>query len=71
MDFMLDQLVRGRRIRILNVLDEFSRVCHADHVDTSIPGAKVVRILEAAAAEHGLPESILSDNGSGITDSKD
>ncbi|MQG58009.1 MAG: transposase family protein [SAR202 cluster bacterium] len=44
MDFMSDQLADGRRIRVLNVLDDFSRRCLASEVDTSLPGLRVCRV---------------------------
>jgi len=46
MDFVSDQLANGRRIRVLNVLDDFSRRCLAAEVDTSLPGLRVCRVLE-------------------------
>lgn len=71
MDFLLVQLESGTRVRILNSLDEFSRVCGAAHVATSSSGVWVVNILEAAPAQHWLPASILSDSRSEFTGMKD
>ena len=45
MDFMSDQLSSGRRIRLFNVIDDFTRQCHTITVDTSIGGQRVAREL--------------------------
>lgn len=63
MDFMLDTLADGRRFRTLNVLDIVTRECLAIEVDTSLPGARVVRVLEQLVARHGAPKQITIDNG--------
>lgn len=64
MDFMADSLVNGRRIRLLNVVDDFTRECLAAELDTSIPGARVARVLDQVGVERGgLPEVITVDNG--------
>ena len=64
MDFVSDALESGRRIRCLTVVDDFTRECLAIEVDTSLPGLRVVRVLERIAAERGgLPEAIVLDNG--------
>ena len=63
MDFMSDQLADGRRIRVLNVLDDFSRRCLASEVDTSLPGLRVCRLLDELVTRHGRPGSLLVDNG--------
>ena len=44
LDFMSDALEDGRRFRVLNVIDDFSRECLAAVVDTSIGGARVARV---------------------------
>ena len=46
LDFVSDTLVSGRRIRILAVVDDFTRECLALVVDTSLSGARVARELE-------------------------
>jgi putative transposase len=63
MDFMQDVLSDGRRFRTLNVLDIASRECLAIEVDTSLPGQRVVRLLDHLAAWHGKPRRITVDNG--------
>jgi putative transposase len=64
MDFMTDCMATGRRLRTLNIVDDFTRECPAIEVDTSLPGARVVRVLEKLAVTRGLPETIVMDNGS-------
>ena len=63
MDFMQDSLASGRPFRTLNIIDLASRECLAIEVDTSLPGARVVRVLERLCAQHGRPRTITSDNG--------
>lgn len=64
MDFVEDALADGRQLRTLTIVDEFSRECPRIEVDTSLPGLRVVRVLdELAAARGGNPGSLLVDNG--------
>lgn len=63
MDFMHDSLSTGRSFRILNVLDEFHRACLATEVDLSLPGERVVRVLDRLIEEQGKPKEIWVDNG--------
>ncbi len=63
MDFMHDSLSTGRSSRILNVLDEFHRACLATEVDLSLPGERVVRVLDRLIEEQGKPKEIWVDNG--------
>lgn len=63
LDFISDQLADYRRFRILNVVDDHSKVCPGQIVDLSIPGARLARFLDELALTHGLPEEIILDNG--------
>jgi putative transposase len=63
MDFQHDLLATGQRFRSLNIVDDFSRECPAIEVDTSLPGVRVVRVLERLAETRGLPKEIIVDNG--------
>jgi putative transposase len=63
MDFISDALSEGRKFRSLNIVDDYSRECLATEVDTSIPGARVVRVVERLREERGLPEVMVMDNG--------
>ena len=62
-DFVSDALAWGRRIRLFTVVDVFTREALAIEVDTSLPGGRVVRVLERVAAERGVPDEIVLDNG--------
>jgi putative transposase len=63
MDFMVDTLADGRGFRTLNIVDDYTRECVAIEVDRSLPGARVVRVLERLQASLGLPRRIVMDNG--------
>ncbi len=67
MDFVHDSLDNGRKIRTLNIVDDFTRECLAIEVDTSISGKKVAKVLERLRIERGLPDALLTDNGSEFT----
>ena len=62
-DFMHDTLYVGRRFRVLNILDEGVREALAIEIDTSLPGERVVRVLEQVKSWRGKPEAIRCDNG--------
>jgi len=64
MDFMTDALADGRRFRVLNVVDDFSRECLAAEPGRSLTGRHVVEILDRLVEQRGAPEAIVSDNGS-------
>jgi putative transposase len=63
MDFVSDTLANGRTFRALTVVDEFSRESLAIEVDTSLPGLRVIRVLERLFAEGRRPEAIRVDYG--------
>jgi len=67
LDFLSDAFVDGRRFRILAVVDDFTRECLALVADTSLPGLRVVRELEAIVARRGRPAMCVSDNGTELT----
>jgi putative transposase len=67
LDFVSDAIADGRRIRMMTVVDEYTRVCLGIVVDTSLSGARVSRELDRIIDEHGKPETILSDNGTEFT----
>ncbi|MEH6759360.1 MAG: integrase core domain-containing protein [Parasphingorhabdus sp.] len=62
LDFVHDQLVTGRRFRVLNIVDDVTRECLRAVPDTSISGRRVVRELADLIAERGKPGMIVSDN---------
>ena len=63
MDFVHDAVAGGRTIRCLNVVDDCTRESLAIEVDTSLPGERVVRVLEELAITRALPKEIVLDNG--------
>jgi len=63
MDFVNDCLSNGKVIRMLTLVDDYTRECLAMEVDTSLGGLRVCRVLDRAAAQRGLPEAIVLDNG--------
>jgi putative transposase len=65
MDFVSDQLANGRRYRVLNVVDDFSREYVLKVVDFSISGQRVARELDRIARR--LPKTIVCDNGPEFT----
>lgn len=67
MDFTQDSLASGRQFRTLNVIDTFTRECLVIEVDHSLPGARVVRVLQRLVDLHGQPDAIRIDNGSEFT----
>lgn len=63
MDFMHDNLASGRKFRTLNLMDGFTRESPRIEVDTSLPGLRVMRVLEEIAQQRGYPKAIQVDNG--------
>jgi putative transposase len=67
LDFVHDVLETGQRVRVLSVLDAYTRECLALEVDTSFASRRVTRVLERLIAERGRPESLRCDNGPELT----
>lgn len=67
MDFVSDTLYHGRKFRVFNLIDDFSRESIVQHVDISITGLRLVRIFENLKAHRVLPEQLVCDNGSEFT----
>lgn len=63
MDFVSDALGDGRRFRAFTLVDDCTRESPAIEVDVSLPGERLVRVLDAVAAERGYPTAIVCDNG--------
>jgi putative transposase len=63
-DFVHDTTRRGGKLRMLNIIDEYTRECLCIHVDRQINARKVKKIFSKLIDEHGAPEHIRSDNGS-------
>lgn len=63
MDFTRDSLMSGRKYRTLNLMDGYTREALAIEVDTSLPGPRVVGVLERLRELRGVPERLQVDNG--------
>ena len=63
LDFMQDSLGSGRKVRLLNVIDDCTRECLCIEVATGFSGLHVTRVLDRLCQQRGRPETIRSDNG--------
>ena len=63
MDFVSDALGDGRKFRALTLVDDCTRESPAIEVDVSLPGERIVRVLDRVAAERGYPNAVVCDNG--------
>lgn len=62
--FVCNQLASGRRFRVFNIVDHFSRECVVQITDFSISGKRLVRELDQLARTRPLPGTIVLDNAS-------
>jgi putative transposase len=67
LDFVHDAVECGRTIRVLSVVDAYTRECLALEVDTSFASRRVTRVLDGIMAERGQPLAIRCDNGPELT----
>ena len=67
LDFVHDQLAKGQRFRVLNIVEDVTRKCLAAIPDTSISGCRVALELTAIIERRGKPGMIVSDNGTELT----
>jgi len=67
MDFTQDAFASGRKFRTLNLMEGFTRYALRIEVDTSLPGLRVVRVLEELKTRGRKPEAIVIDNGTEFT----
>jgi putative transposase len=63
LDFTEDCLASGRKFRTANLKDDCTRECPAILADFSLPGSRVVAMLEDVARERGYPDILVVDNG--------
>ena len=63
MDFVAQRLPDGRWIRVLTVVDQFTRECLTLFADTALSGEKVATALDKVVNQRGTPQSITVDNG--------
>ncbi len=62
-DFLSDSLISGRKIRLLSIIDDFTREAIVMEFDFSLPAARVIRALDDVAKRRGYPAVLRSDNG--------
>jgi putative transposase len=67
MDFVADSLSDGQRIRVLTIIDSFTRECLALKVARSLPAQSVTEALEGVIDRRGAPRIIQVDNGTEFT----
>lgn len=68
LDFVSDALAWGRKLRMLTVVDTYTRESLAIEVDTSLSGVRVARVLDRVITERSaLPAEIVMDNGPELT----
>ena len=69
-DFVADRTVDGKKIRILNIIDEYTRECLASVVSRKFRNTDIIEILSEIMINRGTPEYIRSDNGTEFTAKK-
>lgn len=62
-DFISDSTTRGGALRMLTILDEYTRECHVLRADRALRSGDVLEWLGRAVREHGAPQYLRSDNG--------
>ena len=62
-DFVFDRTRDGRVLKLMVVIDEFTRRCLAIHVARRIRAKEALEVFADLMVEHGVPEHIRSDNG--------
>ncbi len=63
-DFVFDRDAAGRRLKLLTMMDEFTREGLAIKVGRSFKATQVKEVLREVGAKHGFPQFLRSDNGS-------
>lgn len=67
MDFMHDELFDGKKIRVLTVIDVFTRECLELEVRKNFRGVDVAQVLSKLVERHGKPQTIQCDQGTEFT----
>ena len=63
-DFIFDRTDNGGTLKMMTLLDEYTRQCLTIRVERQITSAHVLEVLKKAMAQYGVPGYIRSDNGS-------
>ena len=63
LDFMSDALTDGRKFRVFNAIDHYSRFCVISQASPGFPARRVIEYLERAIQLYGKPLRIRTDNG--------
>jgi putative transposase len=66
LDFIFDRTDNGGTLKIMTLLDEYTRQCLVIQVERQITAVQVLSVLEKAMAQYGIPDYIRSDNGPGF-----
>ena len=66
-DFVEARTHDGRSLRLLTLIDEFTRQCLAIRVARRLNSVHVIEVLSQCMLEYGVPEHLRSDNGSEMT----
>ena len=67
LDFVHDALAAGRSIRVLSVVNAYTRECLALEVDTGFASRRMTQVLDEIIAHRGAPRLIRCDNGPELT----
>ena len=70
LDFVHDNLADGRSIRVLTIIDEFTRECVGMEVDTSLGAERLVHTLSRIAGHRDLPSELGLDQGPEFTSTR-
>jgi putative transposase len=62
-DFVHDVCANGQKLKLLTLIDEWTRYCFAIEVEGRISSSKVIEVLRRVMSVHGAPEFLRSDNG--------
>ena len=63
MDFQFDHTIDGRQLKLLNIIDEFTRECLAIRIDRKLNSTSVVDALPDLFILRGVPDHTRLDNG--------
>ncbi len=63
LDFVHDSTAGGQKLRLLTIVDAYTRECLWIEVDSSLSGQRVTRVLDQCIDLYGKPQSLITDNG--------